>query len=228
MADKKAPLFRNSMHGYNREDVNSYIISINRSMEENRKNYEKALEECNERAKADSGRITELTEKAESLERENELLLQRIHKLEEAERLSVIKEEELVSLRLQVAELEDKLSSREQEENGEETRRYESLCAKAGEILVIASSTAEDILSRANTEALKIVGDANSKKDLMLRTFSESVDEAAGDINSYIRSAVDACVQKINRSVREVSEMASPTNEKKPKVSFVGNGGQKK
>ena len=76
-------------------------------------------------------------------------------------------------------------------------------------------------MNRANGVAVKIVSDANSRKDMLLQTFSDSVDAAANDINGYIKTAVDECIKKINRSVKEVSDMAKPAQGQKTKAVFV-------
>ncbi len=233
MAKKSAPLFRKSMSGYNKDDVNNYILSLNRTLEENKRQNEKNLSEYNLRAEAAEVHISELEKELSEEKSKNALLEECAKELSELKKVSSEKDEIIADLNRIVSDLREKVEKYEAESDGEKEKaeHYDSLCAKAGEILVIASSTAEDILNRANTEALKIVGDANTKKDLMLKTFSKSVDAAADDINSYIRSAVDRCVIKINESVKEVSEMAAnaaPAAEapKKPKTIYIHNVGK--
>jgi len=217
------------MSGYNKEDVNNYILSLNRTIEETRKHNEKTLADYNERAEDADKHILELESELMAEKEKNQHLEKSLCELSTIRYECEAKDEELSSLRALVAQLEEKIAGYEAQSDGEKEKaeHYDSLCSKAGEILVIASSTAEDILNRANTEALKIVGDANTKKDLMLKTFSESVDAAADDINSYIRSAVDRCVVKINESVREVSKMAGSNDQapavKKPKTIFINS-----
>ncbi len=230
MAKKSSPLFRKSMNGYNKEDVNNYIISLNRTLEESRRSNEKALAEFNIRAEAADVHISEI-ERELSEARETISLLEECKvELDAAKKALAEKDEAIADLTATIEELRAKIAEYESESDDEKEKaeQYDSLCSKAGEILVIASSTAEDILHRANAEAVKIVGEAHSRKDLMLRTLSESVDAAADDINSYIKSAVDRCVVKINESVREVTEMANaasgtPAPQKKPKTVYIHN-----
>lgn len=213
MAAIKAPLFRKSMNGYKKEDVNNYILTLNRTVEENKKSYEKALENCNARAADDYQRICDLSTALKSEEDKNALLEKDIAELRKE---SEQKDEIIASLGEQVKELEElraKLASYEADAEDKQSKAdyYDSLCSKAGEILVIASNTAEDILNRANGEAVKIVSDANCRKDKLLQTFSDSAIAAADDINGYIKTAVDECIKKINRSVKEVTSMAKPS-----------------
>ena len=222
MADKTAPLFRKAIKGYKIEDVNNYILSLNTTIEENKKSYERALEGCNARAQADYERICELTAALKEQEEKCVSLETRLAELSKVEAELCDKEKALEEAVAENEALKARLAVSDSENDDHKAKAdyYDSLCAKAGEILVIASNTAEDILRRANDEAVKIISDANNKKELLLKTLSESVDEAAGDINIYIKSAVDECIKRINASVKEVSEMAARP-ESKPKTVFV-------
>lgn len=208
MKNKNAPLFRKAGRGYNKDDVNNYIIGLNRNLSDSKEYYERMISELNAKATQDQDRINELTNALCEQERICKGFTAEISRLTEVETESYAKDEEIISLRLKITELEEAKARETDNSNKEKAEYYESICSKAGEILFIASDTAEDILNRADAEAKKIVGEANNKKDLMLKTFSDSVDEAAGDINSYIRKAVDDCIGKINKSVDEVSRMA--------------------
>lgn len=223
MAEKTAPLFRKSMKGYKKEDVNTYIMNLSHTAEENQKSYEKALENCNARAADDYQRICDLSTSLKAAEDKNALLEKELEELKACleERSNLIVE--LTKKADECDSLKEKLADYEADAEAQKGKAdyYDSLCSKAGEILVIASNTAEDILNRANGEAVKIVSDANSRKDMLLKTFSDSVDAAADDINSYIKSAVNECINKINRSVKEVSEMAKPAGVQKPRAVFV-------
>ena len=227
MAKKSAPLFRKSMSGYNKEDVNSYILSLNRTLEENKRQNEKTLSEYNVKAEEADRLICDLRNEISDKDAKILSLEEKTAELDSLKEESKAKDDEIARLNELVASLQEKVAAYEAECDGEKEKadNYDSLCSKAGEILVIASSTAEDILNRANSEALKIVGEANTKKDLMLKTFSESVDAAVDDINTYIKTAVNRCVIKINDSVKEVSKMAKVQNEqpaiKRPKTIYV-------
>lgn len=231
MKQNNSPLFRKAGRGYNKDDVNKYIISINQSLAEAKENYDRTVADLNKSNSELQNQVSNLTAALNEQERICKGFTSELNRLTEIESESYAKDEEIVSLRLKITELEEALAK----DNGqaEKAEYYESVCAKAGEILFIASGTAEDILNRADAEAKKIVGEANTKKDLMLKTFSDSVDEAAGDINTYIRKAMDSCIVKINQSVNEVSKMAkkeapqqkkeAPKEIKKPRMIYVNN-----
>lgn len=220
MADIRTPAFRKAMKGYNKEDVNNYVISLNRALEDNKRLYERNLNECNARAEADYKRICELS--GEISEKDKIIAALRT----ELEALRPLKEEleakdfELEETKAILEETKAALDAVENNSDRSKAEYYNSVCAKAGEILFIASGTAENILNHANDEAQRIVGDANSKKDLMLKTFSDSACAAADDINVYIKSAVEECIKKIDQSVKEAAEMAN-AEKKKPRTVFI-------
>ena len=208
MANKGAPLFKKAFKGYNKEDVNSYILSLNNTFEENKLTYEKAIREYNMRAEDDYRRICELTNElseADELKRENENSAAIIASLKKELEEKNAQIEELCATVDSLTEA-NKMQSATNENDRMKAEYYDNLCSKAGKILVIASDTAENILNRANEEACKIVGEATTKKDLMLKTFSDSVEDAAEDINTYIRNAVNDCIEKINKSVNEIKD----------------------
>ena len=208
MANKGAPLFKKAFKGYNKEDVNSYILSLNNTFEENKLTYEKAIREYNMRAEDDYRRICELTNElseADELKREKENAAAIIASLKKELEEKNAQIEELCATVDSLTEA-NKMQSATNENDRMKAEYYDNLCSKAGKILVIASDTAENILNRANEEACKIVGEATTKKDLMLKTFSDSVEDAAEDINTYIRNAVNDCIEKINKSVNEIKD----------------------
>lgn len=250
MAHKTAPLFRKSINGYNKEDVNEYIININRTLEDNKQLHEKelsilekseryAVEKLSEANAALETKENELCEVKEALEKETDrvtlfkgLLEDKTEKLEEALK-------ELEAVKSQLSEKEAALSEKEalieklSAENEERSSRpvddpdtvpadqYNSLCAKAGEILVIASTTAEDILKKANEEAVRIINDAADKRETIIKSFNDTVDTTAHDINAYIKGAVDDCVKKINKTSAEATQAERRTTDKQRSVSVL-------
>ncbi len=232
MAEKLSPVFRKSVNGYNREDVNKYIRENNDFQRDLMRDYDSQREELSRQIRDErqdrNAAETKLAETQEMLEKakaeiaEKDSIIAQLKKsLEDANALNGSLNEAAKEKDTEIETLKDKISDLESAAaaaaTSEKSEYYDSICTKAGEILFIASDTAEEILNRANDEAQKIVGDATTKKDLMLKTLSRSVDEAAGDINIYIKRAVDDCIEKINKRVSEVSKIASPAPSEKAK-----------
>lgn len=82
--------------------------------------------------------------------------------------------------------------------------------------MVIASTTADGILKRANDEANKIINDATDKKETMFKNISETASDAADGLSEYIKNAVDECIGKINSSIRRVEALKNTPEDKIP------------
>ncbi len=242
MATKTAPLFRKSMNGYNKEDVNEYIININRTLEDNKELHEKEVSILQKSEKAAMEKLYAATEKAKEAENDLLTLKDELEKLKADLEAAAAKLEEknaeldearasLDRANAAIAEKDDQINklTAELEDVSNNTDdgdtvpadQYNNLCAKAGEILVIASTTAEDILKKANDEAVRIVNEAADKRNSIIKSFSETVDATADSINSYIKSAVDDCVKKINKSAVEASLPDKKSSDKQKAVSVL-------
>lgn len=236
MATKTAPLFRKSINGYNKEDVNEYIININRTLEDNKELHEKEVSILQKNEKAAMEKLYAATENAiltlkdelekvkadleaavANLEAKNAELDEARASLDRAKAVIAEKDDQIEKL---TAELED-VSNNTNNGDTVPADQYNNLCAKAGEILVIASTTAEDILKKANDEAVRIVNEAADRRNSIIKSFSETVDATADSINSYIKSAVDDCVKKINKSAVEASLPDKKSSDKQKAVSVL-------
>lgn len=200
MADNQ--IFRKAGRGYNKEDVNKYIMTLNNDLVESQKRYDKLVNDSNSKAEKDYFMLMDLREKISSID----ALKSKIDSLTE----------ENEKLKKQVTELQNGSDTTVVDKNSE---AYGNLCTRAGEILVIASTTADDILRKANEEAEKIVGDATAKKDNMLKNISETASTAADGLGDYIRDAVDVCIQKINASIQSV-DLLKDSDEEVPLMTF--------
>ena len=162
MAQKTAPAFRKSMRGYKKTDVNNYILQLNRTLEDNKAAYERSLEGCNARAEADYQRICELSQSLKEQENKNRDLLVKIDELSPYETRCAEQEDEISRLRERIAILEANEEAAKDNDEKAKAEYYDSICSKAGEILFIASGTAESILNRANVFVAQAVNTGNS------------------------------------------------------------------
>lgn len=184
-------LFKTAAGGYKKEDVNKYIISINKEIAALQAKYEQLCTQND----ALSNDTVQLKSKNATLQSECDRL-----SLSEA---SLSRENETLRTELEALK----------KENGElleaknDTKTYESLCAKAGEVLLIASTTADDILKRANDEAHKIISDVECRKENMIESITQTAEYAADGLSDYIKGAVDECIGRINSSIREVGDL---------------------
>ena len=196
MNDKTAPLFRKAGRGYNKDDVNEYILSLSRRLSEAqsaRDTDAAALAEarvrCNEYAAASAAQGAELAK----LRADTAALSEKCRALEAG----------LGSLKSENMRLEDDLASARAEAD-RISSAYSGMCSKAGEILAMAGSAADDILHRAGDRAHEIINDADTKKNDMFRSISATADGFTSDIERYIKSATDDCMKKINDTIASV------------------------
>lgn len=200
MNDTKAPIFRNAVGGYNKSDVNTYILSLSHRLEDLEKSFADA-----------AARNKELEEKAASLQ-------------EVSQKLSEL----TATLPALTAELEECKAELEKEQSENSalreradtaTAEYDKLCRSAGQIFALAGNTADDILKRADDEAHKIVDDAKAARNTVFKSISETTDDFTSDISDYIKSAISNCIEKINENISAYTE----ETEKSPKVTFIEN-----
>lgn len=152
-------VFRKSFNGYNKDDVNSYVISISRKVSEAEIAKQEAL------AKLDAA------------EKEKELLSAELAvlKLKEenlARNGAGISNTELENLKKTLEEV-----TRERDEyknvveaNEEKSRQYDSLSSKLGEVMITANAQAQALISDAEKRA-------NARYDEMLEDSRAKVGE---------------------------------------------------
>lgn len=195
-------LFRMSKYGYNKEDVNNYIIAINNELSATSVRLNRVSDEL----------FAEQKKNADEIARLNALLNSAENKLSSLSSVELENQQLKERISLLQAEMEEAEKKNAEVDNSV----YENLCAKAGEVLVIASTTADGILKKANDEANKIISDATDKKETMFKNISETASDAADGLSEYIKNAVDECIGKINSSIRRVEALKNTPEDKIP------------
>ena len=217
-----APVFRKSMSGYKKQDVNNYILSLNKKYSESEKDYKhnisklnSDLSKANDEIEALKVQFEEEKKVYESLiaEKEAEIAV----KNDEYAKLSADMEAKITeseSLKAEVEVLRNAAETKRSTiadsfggitDEGEKAVLFDCISAKTGEIMLIACKTADDIIAKAKAEAAAIIEEANMKKDAMLNNISGSADTVASDISSYIKTAVDGCIDRIYTSIKTVN-----------------------
>ncbi len=207
MNNTPAPVFRKSMSGYNKEDVNAYIIMLSNRLREAEHGFEML-----------SAQNAELITRLEKLNYENAKIPEHLSAIEELTSRLESCTAELSAAQSANSELTERLQSAESQAEAS-AAEYDSICRSAGQIFALAGSTAEEILRRADNEAQKIVGEAHSAKKTVFKSISETTDGFTADLNNYIRSAINNCIEKINETARAYTPKAG--SDTKPDVTFV-------
>ena len=198
MNDISAPIFRKAGRGYNKEDVNAYILTLSRHSEQLQASNAALEYEVRSLREALSEKSASADISASELEKikvEAEALSARVSSLYDELQIAKTESERLKS------ELEDAKNESEQVREA-----YSKVCSKAGEILALAGDAADDILHRAGGRAHEIINDAKVKKDDMFRSITATADDFTDDIERYIKSATQNCMDRINESIAAIEK----------------------
>lgn len=215
MNRQTAPVFRKAMRGYKKEDVNAYIINMS-------KRYNEAEADHKNQISMLRARIEDADNELVKVKNENEEIA--VAKDSEIEKLreqlaAVIAELDSTKTELSAKQaLVETLTKKIDEapkcspsdsfggvtDPAEKALLFDCISSKTGEIMLIACKTADDIIAQAKREADQIIGEANAKKENMLRSISGSAESVTSDISSYIKVAVDGCLEKIYSSIKSV------------------------
>ncbi len=220
MANAKNVAFRSAISGYNREDVNQYILEMNRGFEER----EITLREAADTA---SSQLAEITALADSLKAENAEAESVIRSLRES--IDQLKEENaslrdlLQSADSRTAELTDRLDSSEKEasalrqelnsraqtaEASEKSLKYDQISAQIGDIMINANSSAEQIIAAANTEAGRIMTETEEEAMYIRTRLSDTADEMLSTISERLHISTENCLGELLTALREMRDSA--------------------
>lgn len=212
MAKEKMVLFRSSLGGFNRDDVNSYIEKQNAEFAERERAAKKKLDAAEvkcaelenkmielENAKV---RIAELEKEAETREK---LIAEYIEKVEhqaaEIESLNTTKdnaESEITKLTEEIASLSDAISKSE---------KYDDISSQIGEIILSARSTADDIIQKAKEEANEKRAAADAEIENAAANFNARAATAAYTIKNQMKKLAHDSYSSLAEKAAETSDL---------------------
>ncbi|NLE13520.1 MAG: hypothetical protein GX628_07570 [Clostridiales bacterium] len=172
MADndnRNKPVFRGSMKGYNRDDVNKYILAL-------------------------SDRLAQAEEKAAMPSDELHALRQEYVKVC-AEKNRIAAENERLAKALAESETTvSKLNKRLESLSDAEERAelYDRISGQLGDILLRAGEQADKIISDAKDDAKRITESAAVERENALEAAKTVLSESAGDAERRLSEAIDA------------------------------------
>ena len=224
MSTALSPIFRKSVGGYNKSDVNDYIEEMSlrakkdkEDLTEKIEKLEKKLEEAEKRAHDEEKRandaekrdfskeagafeekIAELELKVSDgtnlIEAKNEL----IAKLEGE--LSA-KNDEIDALKKRVCELEE--AEKAAADNLRKAKEYDTLSKNIGELMMNAGSTAEKIVSDAGNKATSLIKEAESKRAYCLEILQKYTQKYCDKLNEVTLTTAQERLNRINRELKE-------------------------
>jgi len=217
MANEKNIAFRSALSGYNREDVNRYILEMNRNFEEQELALRRAAEEAAAhldtltaekeeltRAKEEAERVIAAhRENADRLKEENTLLR------EKADSAAARLEDAMKKISALEAELTECRNTPASAEASEKSQKYDQISAQIGDIMIGASSSADKIIAAANAEAGRIMAETEEEAIYIRSRLSDTADEMLTSISGRLHVSTDHCVTELMTALREMRDSAS-------------------
>ena len=204
MAKQRDVAFRSAMSGYNRKDVNAYIIDINRDFEERETNLRAqitAAEESAGKAEAAAQTAQEDLRAAIRAKEEAEAILAALRESNEA-----LKEEN-ARLTEEIASLQAKANSVDPEsEEIKKSMKYDQISAQIGDILINANSSADRIVAAANAEATRIMTEREDEATDMRASLSDAADHMLTHISTELHDSTDHCLSELMTALREMRD----------------------
>lgn len=218
MNSNQPPVFRKSMHGYNKEDVNAYITNMSRMFFEKERECQATIASCKAKAQEQEKMIRELEAKladadsaAAAVEALQETLQDTESQLQKTkDELNTLKESVQQNPAAQMYDDPVSMIRSLAACDIPGAAQNDELSIRAGKIMVAAQSAAEAIIQKAQTEADAIIRGANDRKERIFSNITATADTVMTDINAYMKEAVDKCFQEIynapeNSSVTRIS-----------------------
>ncbi|MBE6605771.1 MAG: hypothetical protein E7635_01860 [Ruminococcaceae bacterium] len=216
MSKSFGPIFRKSVGGYNKSDVNTYIEDISirhKSREEELESIisklEKKLEETEGLLKEAQSR--DFSEEAEVYTKQIEELETKVvdgtniiaaknEYIEKLEAENSVKDTKIFDMESRLKELEENSASAN--ELLEKAKQYDLLSRRLGDLMLKAGDTAEKIVSDANQKAFVLISEAESKRAHCLEVLKNYTEKYCDKLSEVTVATAQERLDRIN------SEMA--------------------
>lgn len=239
MANQKDVAFRTALSGYKREDVNAYIIDINREFEAREATLRMQITSSEERLAEADAAVAEMQEKMQNelrAKEEAEAVLAAVRESNDALKEENARLNEIVlSLRAEIDTYSAKLEEAEknpardlESDEIKKSMKYDQISAQIGDILINANSSADRIIASANAEATRIMTETEDEATYIRSRLSDAADNMLTHISSELHNSTDHCITELLTAVREMrdntssllAEFEKRNQELREKVSF--------
>ncbi len=207
MSDTKNVVFRTALGGFNKEDVNRYILTINKELEEK----DSAAAEEKKRAEETEACAATLRGELDSARADKEALESILASLRQSldetkETLASLTEKcdaltaENERLTARIAELENTA------EEEDKSQKYDRISAQIGDIMISANTSADAIVAAANDHAAKIISDTENEAHSIRTRLSQAADTMLTHISGEMRTSADGCVCEMITALTEMRD----------------------
>ena len=232
----KSKMFRASMNGFNKEDVNKYIIDINNEFSAKEEDYKKEIASLSEKLREASESISKTSElegRLAEAENNSALLSDKLivetdarvnaekaleEAVKEAQALKealTIKEAELTAAEAELNELRtmsEKLNNDDSEDeldtNCEKIRLYDELRGNIGDILLNANKNADDIIKDAERKAADLTRVSRERADAAKRRLTVISGRTVAALRKNAILNADNCVREFRAYTDDISHLS--------------------
>lgn len=194
--EKKA--FRTSMGGFNKDDVNMYILRQSREFKEKEENYKKEIEKLScqiEVMNIDFDEIETLREKLSKITSDTDEYEKKISKY-----------------KLRIEELEKALAEKNAEASKDDKapdfnkiRMYDQLSSQIGEIIIGANKNADDVIKKAETAAKKLLEESEKNAIEAKARLQVAFDSIISGLRKDIEAETDSCIKEFRSYTQSIN-----------------------
>lgn len=203
MSETKNVAFRSAIGGYNREDVNRYILDLNRDFADKERDSANAL------AAADAN-LTEAKQDVEKLKCEKEAATAEIAALSaelDAARADISSlKAKLAAAEETSASLRRELETRPVSTNADKSEKYDQISAQIGDIMISATTSADAIVAAANEQASKIMSETEDEANYIRARLSDAADGMLSRISGELHVSSESCFAELMTALREMRD----------------------
>ncbi|MBQ9121453.1 MAG: hypothetical protein IJY12_03710 [Clostridia bacterium] len=185
--EKTDLVFRSAFHGYNRDDVNQYILNMSKRFKEAQDASKEKIDALTAKLAAAGVPTTEDAEDAE------------------ASSLA----ESMEALRAENEELKRALEAAKFEEKVIDSQPFDNLSQQIGSILISANTTASTILNNASSDAEKLRADAENEVNKVKLKLGSEADAILAKFSDELKNVLEQCLAELNSTVNEIQSGAA-------------------
>ncbi|MCI9448749.1 MAG: hypothetical protein HFE30_00635 [Clostridiales bacterium] len=194
--EKKA--FRTSMGGFNKDDVNMYILRQSREFKEKEENYKKEIEKLScqiEVMNIDFDEIETLREKLSKITSDTDEY-----------------EKKISEYKFRIEELEKALAEKSAEASKDDKapdfnkiRMYDQLSSQIGEIIIGANKNADDVIKKAETAAKKLLEESEKNAIEAKARLQVAFDSIISGLRKDIEAETDSCIKEFRSYTQSIN-----------------------
>ncbi len=206
--------FRSSLGGFNKDDVNSYLIELGKAFSAKESSLKEEIDTKNEeieRLRAQLAEVSSQTDEVSDLKKQVADKDLAIFDLNE----SIIKlREEKASMSedlhnaldaidaLKTAPVEPEKDS----EISDKVSKYDELSSRIGDIILQANIQANDLVAKAEADAKQIITDSEESAERSKENTEKKLNSIISDTMSKIRDNVSVCLSAFNGYATDIQE----------------------